>query len=178
MHRSTNQGRMFWGYSNDYGNYLNPYGVRAQSDLQEDRLSHMIWERMQTDSRIRTEYAQARADNDDVVGLYEIGMRYLHGWGVSVDVHRAQYSLDKAAKQGHAGACYELAKQYIHGNSMRSIPKDLEKAKEYISYGKNKERREYDTINYKQEDSVRELISLEKVIQAMENMQTNRSRYM
>lgn len=169
--KKLGQSAVLWSFSGDPKNPVDdPYGYKAKRSSQGDSIANMMWERMQSDTIIRTEYAQRKAANCEAIGLYEMGIRYLNGWGTNVDIKGALDSLDGAARQGHAGACYELAKQYVQGNHLINIQRDLDRAKQYISYGKDKRTTEYDTPNYKQESAIIDLINLEKTIHAIQVM--------
>lgn len=144
--------------------------------MMNERINQMLFERMQQDSQIRARHAQTLAEEENPIGLYEMGIRYLHGWVVQVDLQQAFAHLDKAAQCGHAGACYELARQYIDGNTTLGIVKNLDTAQKYIDYAKNVYTTQFDTPNYKQETVREELVNLEKVIRAIRSMNRNTLR--
>ena len=101
----------------------------------EDKVNQMILTRMQQDIVSRTRLATLSAEQGNLDGLYEMGLRYLYGWGVGSNANEAGILLTNAADKGHPGACYELAKRYIEGDYLLNIPKDLDIAEKYITLG-------------------------------------------
>ena len=66
---------------------------------------------------------------DKAHGYYIMALYYRNGWsGVPFDYPRALTLFETAAKKGHAGACYWLARTYIQGDKQMGIEKNLIKA--------------------------------------------------
>ena len=59
-----------------------------------------------------------------------------------------------AAIEGHAGACYELARKYSVGNITKSIKMDLREAQHYATKGSNCNPSRYNVPGHEQNKSI------------------------
>ena len=91
---------------------------------------------------------------------YVYGICYRYGMiGKEKDLERSIYYFKQAGEQGHAGACYNLARLYLYGDD---VDEDLDQAKYYA--GKPIETESYDTEYYRQERYVEMVEAIRRVI--------------
>lgn len=142
-----------------------------------ENLQKLIWQRIKQNNQTSANVACQLAKENNPVGLYETGIRYLHGWSVELNMELAIENLEKAAQQGHVGACYELAEIYLSDHVLSGVRKDLNKSQQYIDLGLGKSILElsYDTNNYNQAEAIGKLNALKKVIYAMRSMETRQN---
>ena len=62
------------------------------------------------------EWYEKSANNDNVYGMYKLGLCYEKGLGVDTDTKKAFYWYKRAADQGNADAQYKLALAYMKGD--------------------------------------------------------------
>ena len=108
---------------------------------------------------------------DNAQTCYEKGFKYRYGWGgVEQDPAKGLRYFHHAAEQGHAGACYELARLYLQGNMLINITPNLERAKDYVNKGleRGRDKTEFDNASYCQKDFILQLEGLTSVVAACE----------
>lgn len=100
-----------------------------------------------------------------------MGLRYRYGWWrVTMDPQKGINLLKKAAKheQTHAGACYELASLYLHGNVLEGVSQSFTKALKYAKRGAEANINLFKDIQkYSQKDMVKQNQSLIETIEAI-----------
>lgn len=101
------------------------------------QLQDLLWKtRSQgTQETLTAVNAALKINPNDANALFRLGFYYKQGRGVKQDVHEARRCYSKAAEQGHAEACYELAMSYMKGNSLLGIDKNIDTAKKYADMG-------------------------------------------
>ena len=111
LHRAAEAGNV--QAMNVWGTYLITHRARAASDTNE--VNRILGEAY--------EYFKNAADRDDANGLYNLGMCYMQGLGVSQDDQNAFGRFSAAAKKGHPEAMNNIALFYREG---RVVEKNLE----------------------------------------------------
>ena len=126
-----------------------------------DNLKKMINNLLEKDMEERKIKSIELANKNDPVGLYELGIRHKHGWGVEFDRKKAYELLKRSAEQGHTKACYEMARLYIDGDYIGTeyIKRNLDEAKKYVEMGTK-------DFLYNEKKDIDELLLLNKVIMA------------
>lgn len=123
----------------------------------------LIWQQINQDRTARIKVAQSLCEQNDPRGQFDMAACYRHGWGVRYNIEYSIFLYDQAARQGHAGACYELARLYLQGNTLIGVSKDLNKAEEYADLIPL-DTKEFDRPGYSQAEYIEQLNSLKKVI--------------
>ena len=76
---------------------------------------------------------KVNGDDASPESYYLMGQCIRHGFaGLGRDKKLARSLLEKASELGHLKAAFEVARNYMRGNSLMDTEKDLEKAKEVI----------------------------------------------
>lgn len=98
---------------------------------------NMAWRSMSehTEKTLKEVRETLKANPKDANALFTLGLYYKLGQGVKQDVYQACRYYIKAANEGHAQACYELAESYLKGNPLLGIDKNVATAREYIDKG-------------------------------------------
>lgn len=130
-------------------------------------------QKLQQEMNLRLQKDQQAAQSGSAVGLYKMGIRFRYGWGVPKDYQEGLNLLKKAANhpETHAGACYELARLYLHGYELEGICQDFIEALNYAERGAKADPNSFQDIEgYNQEDMVKQSQSLIKTIEAVKTL--------
>ena len=133
-----------------------------------ERVNQMIWQRLQEERDARIAIAQELVKKKDARGFYDMGKRYLYGWGVPSDVNTAINYLDQAANEGHAGACCELVRHFL-----TTDPADRAKALTLLNQVEPKlvKDQRFDTPEYKQYAHLSQVVNFKEKLSAVEDIQ-------
>jgi len=151
---------------------------QKSNDTFQSELQDMIWRKISqnTQDNLKMAYNLLEKNPKDAKALYILAIYHKDGRGVKQNPHQARRYYQQAAEQGHAGACYELARAYLEGNSLLGVDHpNFDLAKKYadkgIELGQGKTEFDNNNYNYKQAVYVEQLTSLRRV---MDNLSANR----
>jgi len=124
-------------------------------------MHNYVWDRIMQKQAARFHRAVNLANQGNAIGQYEMGLRYKNGWGVEPEHQKATDLLDRASRQHHAGACYELSRFYLER-------RDYNKALEYTNFASDEHAELFSGIEgYNQQHYIQELKKLQKVIDTL-----------
>jgi TPR repeat protein len=116
------------------------------------------------------------SEAEKVQAAYVLAIHHKAGWGgATIDENLSMSYYKKAAEKGHAGACYELARNYFFGNVLIGIKRDLNMAEYYINCGFKDNTIAYDTSFYKQAHQQKLLEGFLEVIKAVRESMVSQS---
>jgi len=121
-----------------------------------ETIHSFMWKRIQQDNEIRNTAAKKSCEMGNPHGQYQMATRYRHGWGVEINCDKSIELYKKAAENGHAGACYELARLYLQGNVVMGFGQDVSKAKLYANLGTDAAEEKYSCEGYDQKHYINE----------------------
>lgn len=107
--KKLGQSAVLWSFSGDPKNPVDdPYGYKAKRSSQGDSIANMMWERMQSDTIIRTEYAQRKAANGEAIGL---GITLQEEKDISYGIQQAMTSMQVKDFINEQRICSECGKK-------------------------------------------------------------------
>ncbi|MES2942460.1 MAG: tetratricopeptide repeat protein, partial [Pseudomonadota bacterium] len=112
--------------------YMNGHGVMADKVQARFWVSQSVEQRYEKATNLLRNFPTFEgAEQGNKVAQYLLGQMYAEGYGgVEKDAERARHWYTKSAVQGHAGAQYEVGKNYIKDST---VPPDLADARHWLS---------------------------------------------
>ncbi len=153
--------------------YLDP---EIEAEVKDREISRMFGQSLAQEAKNDIQWAMENLPKNDSRAQYLLAMFSQHGWyTIRQDIKYMLTLYEKAAAQGHAGACLELTKLYIDGYP-NIIPKNYDLAEKYARLGssaENSTRFDLETKTFKQSTAIDECTTY---IQAIEILRLTDNR--